>query len=241
MAWTQPTTTYEKIVYSTISEGDAFLLEDDSFFLLEDGSKLLIEGADAPTSVYAGFGIRCDNTDIYCDSEDYYCDGSVVMWDMSFPKTITYQSDDMITDGALENWTGNDLDSWSKAPEYGTSTVTKETSIVHGSLSSAKITVSAAGNQIGIAQVPSGGYTAGSEYTITFWAYGNGTNSIWVVDDFNDIGGLIEQPIPPAAWTEYTYTWIANDQSDRIQISNTSVIAPSNEVSWSTKFKRSCS
>jgi hypothetical protein len=28
---------------------------------------------------YPGFGIMCDNNDIYCDSEDYYCDGSVVM------------------------------------------------------------------------------------------------------------------------------------------------------------------
>lgn len=43
MSWTQPTTTYNKIVYSTISEGDAFLLESDDFFLLEDGSRLMIK------------------------------------------------------------------------------------------------------------------------------------------------------------------------------------------------------
>ena len=29
--------------------------------------------------IHAGFGIMCDNNDIYCDSLDYYCDGSVVM------------------------------------------------------------------------------------------------------------------------------------------------------------------
>lgn len=34
-----------------------------------------------------GYGIMCDNQDIYCDSEDYYCDGSVVMTDISYTST----------------------------------------------------------------------------------------------------------------------------------------------------------
>ncbi len=39
------------------------------------------------TGTNAGFGIRCDNEDIYCDSEDYYCDGSVVQKDIGYTST----------------------------------------------------------------------------------------------------------------------------------------------------------
>jgi len=39
--------------------------------------------------VYAGFGIMCDNVDIYCVSQDYYCDGSVVMLDAICPSEQT--------------------------------------------------------------------------------------------------------------------------------------------------------
>ncbi len=34
------------------------------------------------TEALAGYGIMCDNTDIYCNSEEYYCDGSVVQRDV---------------------------------------------------------------------------------------------------------------------------------------------------------------
>ncbi len=154
--------------------------------------------------------------------------GAAVDYFLLLGKTL---GSDLLTDGALENWTGNDPDSWSVS-EFGTSTITDEAGVIHGGSHSCKMNVSASGNQVGIAQIPSGGYTVGTEYILEFWAYGDGTNSIHVVDDFNDIGGLLENPIPPVAWTKYQYVWTANAQSDRIQISNTSMSAPAGAPAW---------
>lgn len=32
---------------------------------------------NTPVNIFPGFGLMCDNQDIYCDTEEYMCDGSV--------------------------------------------------------------------------------------------------------------------------------------------------------------------
>jgi len=64
--------------------------------------------------IHAGFGIMCDNEDIYCDSLDYYCDGSVVMLGISYPTTVyypavseaevTFQDEDVTFGGEAVEW-----------------------------------------------------------------------------------------------------------------------------------------
>ena len=55
---------------------------------------ITIYTSTTPHDTYAGFGIMCDNTDIYCDTLEYYCDGSVAMWDMDYSPTGTTTSEE---------------------------------------------------------------------------------------------------------------------------------------------------
>jgi len=44
----------------------------------------------ATTTYYdtaSGYGIMCDNTDIYCDNVEYNCDGSRVKTDIAYTTT----------------------------------------------------------------------------------------------------------------------------------------------------------
>lgn len=47
-------------------------------------------GVDIPGH---GYGIMCDNVDIYCDSEDYHCAGSVV-----FRNTLAFEPEILCND-----------------------------------------------------------------------------------------------------------------------------------------------
>ena len=51
---------------------------------------------------YAGFGIMCDNVDIYCDSEDYYCDGSVAYAKTYKIQDVVMFGDERVTFGGEE-------------------------------------------------------------------------------------------------------------------------------------------
>ena len=55
----------------------------------------------------AGYGIRCDNTDILCNSEAYYCDGSVAFAKVEH-STVTYEDIEYASGYAL-NPDGSDM------------------------------------------------------------------------------------------------------------------------------------
>ena len=59
-------------------------------------------GTDIPGH---GYGIMCDNEDIYCDSEDYYCDGSTV-----FRNTLAFEPEILCNDTIIlcnDRWSVN--------------------------------------------------------------------------------------------------------------------------------------
>lgn len=121
---------------------------------------------------------------------------------------------EMLTDGGLEEWTGDDLDEWIE-DEVGSSVIEDETGDVHGGSHSAKFTIDASGSAIYINQSIS--YIANSWYKLTFWVKGSTTKRIRVLDEGIAAGGLSEILNVTTDWMYYNYTFKANNNSDIIQ------------------------
>lgn len=132
----------------------------------------------------------------------------------------------MLTDGGLENWTGDVPDDWVIFVEGSGSAIEDETTIVHGGTHSCKCTM---GTDLGWWIQELLDFWPGYNYKVTLWLYGNGSNSIRIIDYYSTPGGLDENVIPPATWTQYSFTWTANYYSDRLKI----IRANPAETSWS--------
>jgi hypothetical protein len=123
--------------------------------------------------------------------------------------------EDEVTNGDMEAWAGTFPDDWN-GEEPGASSVDKETTIKHGGSNSAKLNV-VDGAQVSV--FTDVAYIVGNTYKATLWLYGDGVNGVNVRDVGNASGGLvITNLIVPAAWTQYTYYFVANSNSDKIYI-----------------------
>ena len=123
---------------------------------------------------------------------------------------------ELVTDGGLELWTGDDPDHWRKTENGAGSSITDETTIVFEGSHSAKCTTGVIGG--GIALEGDVVYGSGSQYMVTMRLYGNGLYGVRILDEPTVAGGLDGIVIPPAEWTEYRFLFTANANSDVIRI-----------------------
>lgn len=79
-----------------------------------------------------------------------------------------------ITDGGFENWTGGNLDSWSKN-EQGSSTVEQEETIVSAGSSSVQVNVDS-GSTVLVYQAVT--LVASNPYTVSAMVYGNASGTV---------------------------------------------------------------
>ncbi|MCP4585318.1 hypothetical protein [Pseudoalteromonas sp.] len=124
---------------------------------------------------------------------------------------------ELVTDGALENWTADDPDSWEKT-ESGSSTVTEDNADEHGGSACALFTIVGSDNALMKQDTT---YISGSWYRVIFWAKGSTTNQINIRDDTGNVGGLSEVIDLTTSWKEYTFYFQANDASDTLYFKRT--------------------
>ena len=133
---------------------------------------------------------------------------------------------EMLIDGVLELWTGDDPDEWETSVGLNDK-VYQESVIVHGGTYSCECYMADGG--VWIQQLSTDfvtDYVAGSHYKLDVWLYGDASNSIRIVDFYAlpDNPGIDEIVIPPAAWTQYEFYFTAipvisgPSGSDRIKI-----------------------
>lgn len=135
---------------------------------------------------------------------------------------------DLAVDGSLENWTGNDPDSWD-VTENGTGEITREASIVTTGNYSAKLnTPSGGGNTVKIKQDISG--VIGKTYRLSLDVRCNAVSRVLDIHSFvstDPVGTLVESYTFAAKDTwyslDYEFEWGANDTAIVIATSSSGI------------------
>lgn len=130
--------------------------------------------------------------------------------------TEKFYIDDMVLyrhglqiDGGIEVWTGNNPDNWK---DYGTPTITDETTIIHEGRHSCKVVADA--QYDGIEANDSIVHIVGKRYRATVWIYGDASMGI-IAEMYNASGsfrltsGGESGQIIPAAWTKVSVEYTA--------------------------------